>query len=341
MEGEILNPIRVEVPLEGQNATATAGQSAKPTSPAPAALDEPESAKLTPPTDATLEALESAKPTSELTEPTPTVPVTSEVSSNDFDSTVAALVGMEVLEDSEVPDEEMVDYEATPERAEVNVVYLSTNYYIVEDDSAAAEFNFATESVVFQKPHDSVNHLKPLHVKGHVNGILVHSMLVDSGATVNSMPYPLYKKLGGADDELIKTNMTITGVGGGEPILARGVANMELTIGSKTLATIFFVADMQGSYNLILGHDWIHTNRCVPSSLHQFLIQWVGDAVEVVHLDSSVDVAVTDAPMLGGHDAIACLSGRDLSSFEFISVTRQGFVPISLKPVDNRLNIIM
>jgi hypothetical protein len=31
-----------------------------------------------------------------------------------------------------------------------------------------------------------------------------------------------------------------------------------------------------------------------------FLIQWVGDAVEVVHSDSSADVATTDAPTLGG-----------------------------------------
>ena len=104
---------------------------------------------------------------------------------------------------------------------------------------------------------------------------------------------------------------------------------------------MFFIANVQGSYNLILRHDWIHANRCVPSSFHQFLIQWVGDAVEVVHLDSSADVAVADAAMLGGHDAIACLSGRDLSSFEFISVTKQGFVPVSLKPIDNQLNIIM
>jgi len=80
-------------------------------------------------------------------------------------------------------------------------------------------------------------------------------MLVDSGAIVNLMPYPLYKKLGGTDEELIKTNMAISGVGGGAPILARGVANMELTIESKTLATAFFVADVQGSYNLILGRD--------------------------------------------------------------------------------------
>jgi hypothetical protein len=100
------------------------------------------------------------------------------------------------------------------------------------------------EDAVFKKPNKSVNHLKPLHVKGHVNGTPVRSMLVDSGAIVNLMPYPLYKKLGGTIEELVKTNMMITGVGGGAPIPARGIANMELTIGSKTLAMAFFVADV-------------------------------------------------------------------------------------------------
>ena len=76
-------------------------------------------------------------------------------------------------------------------------------------------------------------------MKGHVNGTPVHNMLVDSGAIVNLMPYSLYKKLGGTDEELIKTNMTINGVGGCDPISAKGVASMEVTIGSKTLATAF------------------------------------------------------------------------------------------------------
>jgi hypothetical protein len=143
------------------------------------------------------------------------------------------MVGMEV---PEVLEEEMVDYEPTPER-EVNVVVLSADYYIAEDDLAAVVFNFPIEDATFKKLGDPVNHLKPLHIKGHINGALVHGMLVDSGAIVNVMPYPLYKKLGGTDDELVKTNMTITGVGGGTPILAREIANMELTVVSKTLAT--------------------------------------------------------------------------------------------------------
>ena len=109
-------------------------------------------------------------------------------------------------------------------------------------------------------------------MRGHINRKPVSHMLVDSGAIVNLMPYSLYKKLGGMDEELIKMNMTVSSIGGGDPIGAKGVASMELTVGSKTVATTFFISEVQGNFNLILGHDWIHANQCVPSSLHQFLI---------------------------------------------------------------------
>ena len=72
----------------------------------------------------------------------------------------------------------------------------------------------------------------------------ISRMLVDRGAIINLMPYSLYKKLGETDEELIKTNMTVSGVGGGDPIGSRGVASIELTIGSKTLATAFFVSEV-------------------------------------------------------------------------------------------------
>jgi hypothetical protein len=52
---------------------------------------------------------------------------------------------------------------------------------------------------------------------------------------------------------------------------ARGIASMELTIGSKSLDTALFIIEVQGNYSVILGHDWIHANHCVPSTLHQFL----------------------------------------------------------------------
>ena len=96
---------------------------------------------------------------------------------------------------------------------------------------------------------------------------------------------------------------------GGNSISAKGFALMKLTIGCKTLATAFFVAEVQGNYSLILGREWIHSNRCVPSSLHRFLIQWVNNEVEIIHADSSA-YTMADAPLLGGHDDMICLSGR-------------------------------
>jgi hypothetical protein len=90
-------------------------------------------------------------------------------------------------------------------------------------------------------------------------------MLIDGGATVNLMSYTVFKKLGRKDDELVKTNLTLNGVGG-NPMKARGVVSMELTIGSKSLATAFFVVEVQGNYSVILGRDWIHANRCIPST---------------------------------------------------------------------------
>ena len=172
-------------------------------------------------------------------------------------------------------DEELVDYEAFPEHnnLEINIVHMSSDYLIIPEEEVA-HLQFGPRDAVFQKPKESDNHLMALYMRGHVNGKSISSMLVDGGAIVNYMPYSLYKKLGGKDEELIKTNMTVSGVGGCDPIGAKGVASMELTVGSMTLSTAFFIQEVQGNFSLILGRDWIHANQCVPSALHQFLIQW-------------------------------------------------------------------
>jgi hypothetical protein len=120
-------------------------------------------------------------------------------------------------------------------------------------------------------------------------------MLIDGGAIINLMPYSSFKKMGKSDEELINTNMRINGIGGGDPIGAKGVVSMELTVGSKTLATAFLITEMQGNYSVILGRDWIHANCCIPSTLHHFLIYRVGDDVEVVHTDTSAFVAMADS----------------------------------------------
>ena len=82
----------------------------------------------------------------------------------------------------------------------------------------------------------------------------------------------------------------------------------------------------------------VHANQCVPSTLHQFLVQWVGDDVEIVHGEASACVATADSPEWS-HDDVKCLSGLDISGYDFISVSRDGFVPIHVKPTESRLNL--
>jgi hypothetical protein len=84
-------------------------------------------------------------------------------------------------------------------------------------------------------------------------------MLVDNGAAINLMSYSVFKKLGREDSELVNTNLTLNGVEG-NPMEARGVISMELTVGSKSLATAFFVVEVQDNYSVILDRDWIHAN---------------------------------------------------------------------------------
>ena len=135
--------------------------------------------------------------------------------------------------------------------------------------------------------------------------------------------------------------MTVSGVGGGDPIGAKGVASMELTVGIKTLATVFFVSEVQGNFSLILGHDWIQANQCVPSTMHQFLIQRISDEIEVVHGETSSFIATADSNSIGVHDNIKCLSGLDLSDYELISCTKEGFVPAVLKLMENWLHHLL
>jgi hypothetical protein len=245
------------------------------------------------------------------------------------------------MEEDDLLGEDMVNYEASLERPgmDVNVITFFADCTIVGDDEpVVAQFDFGPKEAAFTKPKESVNHLKPLFVCGHIDGISIAKMLVDGGAVVNLMPYSLYRKLGKQDEKLVMTNMALSGVGTDSSIKARGVTSVELTIGTKNLAAAFFFADVEGNYSLILGRDWIHANQCIPSTLHQMLIQWVGDDVEQVHADGSTCIAVADAPVLWTYEIATCLIGVDFSDYQFISIDKKHFIPVMLEPMENRLN---
>jgi hypothetical protein len=178
---------------------------------------------------------------------------------------------------------------------DINMVFMLSSKFKVAKEEVAQMF-LGPKEAMFEKPEESSQHIRPLYVQGHIDGRVIFRMLVDGGVVVNVMSYSVFKKLGMEDDELVKTNLTLNSMwGGGNPMEVNGVVSIELTIWSKSLATAFFIVEVQCNYSVILGRDWIHINRCVLSTLHQFLIQWIDDEIEVVHEDVSACIALADA----------------------------------------------
>nr|CAD1831609.1 unnamed protein product [Ananas comosus var. bracteatus] len=153
--------------------------------------------------------------------------------------------------------------------------------------------------------------------------------MIDGWAMVNVMPISFFKKLGKSEDDLKPTDTTmIDFTGSGQ--LARGELTTELIVGSKTLRTAFFVVDASSCYNLLLGCDWIHTNECVPSTLHEKLFQWIEDRVEEVMAEGKpqmLDVNVGNVGHINWTDT-------DSDQILFVQVIEGGVQLVLLKEAD-------
>jgi hypothetical protein len=151
-------------------------------------------------------------------------------------------------------------------RMEVNLVFELLAEFRAPDEGVI-ELVLGVKAMVFHKPERLGTHMQPQFVTGYMRGMPIQQLMVDGGAGVNVMPWATFKKMGFNEGELMKTNTSLSAFTG-EITKAKGVMPVELTIGSKTMATAFFMVDVGGRYNMLLGQDWIHTNGCVPSTLH-------------------------------------------------------------------------
>jgi hypothetical protein len=147
-------------------------------------------------------------------------------------------------------------------------------------------------------------------------------MLVDTGAAVNIMLYSVLRRLGRSAEDLIKTNATLSDFNG-QASEAQGVLNVDLTVGSKTVLTSFFIVSSKSTYTVLLGRDWIHANCCIPSMMHQCLIQWDGDEVEVVHADDSIEISLVAMSVWDAEDQEK-ISGISLEGCDRVEATKNG-----------------
>ena len=74
-----------------------------------------------------------------------------------------------------------------------------------EFEELAAQLSFVAQAI-FNRPEHH-RHLKALYVKGFIDGKPMGKVLIDGGASVNIMPYLMFRKLGKTSDDLIKTDL--------------------------------------------------------------------------------------------------------------------------------------
>jgi hypothetical protein len=117
---------------------------------------------------------------------------------------------MDLLYDDEDP---LIEDESPPPNSmDINMVFtLPAEFRGVEEE--VAQMCLDRKEVVFMMPEESSQHLKPLYVRGHIDGMPISRMLINSDAVVSLMSYSIFKKLGRKYDELTKTNLTLNGVG--------------------------------------------------------------------------------------------------------------------------------
>ncbi|KAM2605172.1 hypothetical protein TB2_033999 [Malus domestica] len=123
-----------------------------------------------------------------------------------------------------------------------------------------------TDRMVFSHPNMlQANHLKPIYVAAHLEGVPFKRVLIGGGVAVNILPTKQMKKIGKYVEDLIPTDLIVSSA----ITKTYGILPSEVDLGSKQIMLAFFVMDCTSTYRALLRRDWIHQSLAIPSTLHQ------------------------------------------------------------------------
>jgi hypothetical protein len=145
-----------------------------------------------------------------------------------------------------------------PVSMDVNMVFTVPAEFCVPTEDVV-ELALGAKRAIFEKPENPSAHMKPLFIQGHLDKTPIGHMLVNGGADINILPLSLFKKLDHVEGDLKCTNLSLCGFAG-DLMETKGIICKEVTVGSKTVPMAFFMVDVKGRYNVLLGRDWIHAN---------------------------------------------------------------------------------
>jgi hypothetical protein len=101
---------------------------------------------------------------------------------------------------------------------DTNMVFMiPVEFHVPMED--VVELALGVECAMLEKPENLGTHMKPLFIRGHLDGTSVVHMLVDGGPSINILPLSLFKKLDHIEGDLKCTNLSLSGFTG-DPIEA-------------------------------------------------------------------------------------------------------------------------
>ncbi|KAM1771250.1 hypothetical protein ACFX11_046094 [Malus domestica] len=72
-----------------------------------------------------------------------------------------------------------------------------------------------SDKMVFVRPSLTLaNHLKPIYITAHMEGVPFKRVLIDGGATVNVLPYKQMKRMCRNKEDLIHMDLTVSSFSG-------------------------------------------------------------------------------------------------------------------------------
>uniref|UniRef100_A0A2N9H092 Integrase catalytic domain-containing protein n=1 Tax=Fagus sylvatica TaxID=28930 RepID=A0A2N9H092_FAGSY len=113
-------------------------------------------------------------------------------------------------------------------------------------------------------------HNDPLVITFRFGDYDVKRVLVDQGNFAEVMYKGLYEKLGLKEADLENFSSLVFGFSG-ESTIPLGKTTLPVLTGPISLQTEFIVIHGSSPYNAIVGRDWLHRMKAVPSTLHQKL----------------------------------------------------------------------
>lgn len=113
-------------------------------------------------------------------------------------------------------------------------------------------------------------HNRALHVTARIKGLEFKRALIDTGASSNVITLKTLKTAKVRPDAVTQQPTTMTDFEGNQTNTYRYV-NLNVSVGPIRSKVRFKVIEKESEYHMILGRPWLHDNKIVPSTYHQFL----------------------------------------------------------------------